>query len=185
MTQLSAPGHPFQYAWHVPDLETAIDYWANIVGVGPFFINEVDSNTMEGFTYRGGDGNLQMRIAWAQGKEGQIELIEVTSKDPNVYHDLVDPEKSALHHIGIWSDDYQKDKALLISQGFEVVMDMGVNTNICYFDTSAQNGSMLELIERNEGIVGLFDMIRQAAESWDGTKPARTIADLMGQGSSD
>lgn len=180
MTKLSAPGHPFQYAWHVPNLEKAIDYWTRVVGVGPFFINEVDSNTMEGFQYRGGEGNLQMRIAWGQGKEGQIELIEVQSKEPNVYHDLVPANKAGFHHIGIWSDDYFADKSLLIEQGFEVVMDMGVNTNICYFDTSESSGSMLELIERNDGIVGLFGMITQAAEDWDGTKPARTMAELMG-----
>lgn len=180
MTQLSAPGHPFQYAWHVPDLEKAIDYWANVVGVGPFFINEVDSNTMEGFKYRGGDGNLQMRIAWGQSKEGQIELIEVTSKQSNVYHDLIAPDQTGFHHIGIWSDDYFKDKALLISQGYDVIMDMGVNTNICYFDTSAHSGNMLELIERNDGIVGLFGMIAAAADEWDGSNPARTMADLLG-----
>ena len=179
MTILTVPGHAFQYAWHVPNMAAAIDYWANTVGVGPFFINEVDSSSMEGFQYRGGAGNLQMRVAWAQGKEGQIELIEVTSKDPNVYHDLIAPNKTAFHHIGIWSDDYFKDKAVLLEQ-FENVMDMGVNTNICYFDTSAKNGAMLELIERNDGIVGLFGMITKAAEEWDGTNPARTMADLMG-----
>ncbi len=135
---------------------------------------------MEGFSYRGGEGHLEMRVAWAQGKEGQIELIEVTSPGPNVYHDLISPDKTAFHHIGIWSDDYFSDKQLLINQGYEVVMDMGVNTNICYFDTSAHNGSMLELIERNDGIVGLFGMIAQAAETWDGSKPARTMAELMG-----
>mgnify|MGYP003309191902 CR=1 FL=1 len=42
MTGLSTPGHPFQYAWHVPDMDSAVDYWANTVGVGPFFVNEVD-----------------------------------------------------------------------------------------------------------------------------------------------
>ncbi len=179
MSPLTVPGHPFQYAWHVPDMEQAIDYWANVVGVGPFFINEVDSATMEGFQYRGGDGVLRMRVAWAQSKEGQIELIEVNSSEPNVYHDLIAPDKTAFHHIGIWSDDYFKDKSALSAQ-FDNVMDMGANTNICYFDTSAHNGAMLELIERNDGIVGLFGMIQQAAESWDGTNPARTITELMG-----
>ena len=120
-----------------------------------------------------------MRVAWAQSKEGQIELIEVNSSEPNVYHDLIAPDKTAFHHIGIWSDDYFKDKSALSAQ-FDNVMDMGTNTNICYFDTSAHNGAMLELIERNDGIVGLFGMIQQAAESWDGTNPARTMADLIG-----
>jgi hypothetical protein len=179
MSKLSVPGHPFQYAWLVPDMTAAIEYWANVVGVGPFFINEVDSKTMEGFSYHGGEGNLQMRVAWAQGVEGQIELIEVNSTDPNVYHDLIGTSRTAFHHIGIWSDDYEKDVAAIKDQGFEVVMDMGA-MNICYFDTSAANGSMLEVIERNPGIVGLFDMIRQAATDWDGTNPARSMADLMG-----
>ena len=111
MTKLSAPGHPFQYAWHVPDLDKAIDHWTNVVGVGPFFINEVDSKTMEGFQYRGGDGNLKMRVAWGQSKEGQIELIEVNSTEPNVYHDLIPKDRVGFHHIGIWSDDYFADKS--------------------------------------------------------------------------
>ena len=179
MSKLSVPGHPFQYAWLVPDMEAGINYWAEVVGIGPFFINEVDSSTMEGFTYHGGEGNLQMRVAWAQGKEGQIELIEVNSPEPNVYRDLIPEGKTAFHHIGIWSDDYEKDVAAISEQGFEVVMDMG-SINICYFDTSAYNGSMLEVIERNPGIVGLFDTIRKAADEWDGSNPARTMADLMG-----
>ena len=102
MTKLSAPGAPFQYAWHVPDLEKAADYWANVLGIGPFFLNEVDTSGYEGFTYRGGEGNLTMRLAWAQSKEGQIELIQVTSSEPNVYHDLIDPDKTAFHHVGIF-----------------------------------------------------------------------------------
>lgn len=179
MTKLSAPGHPFQYAWHVPDLDKAIDHWTNVVGVGPFFINEVDSKGMEGFQYRGGDGNLQMRVAWGQSKEGQIELIEVNSTAPNVYHDLIPKDRVGFHHIGIWSDDYFADKSLL-AERYENVMDMGPNSNICYFDTSADSGNMLELIERNDRITGLFDRITEAAEGWDGTNPSRTMAELMG-----
>ena len=182
MTALSAPGAPFQYAWHVPDLEKAIDYWAGVLGIGPFFVNEVDVSTYEGFQYRGGAGSLQMRLAWAQSKEGQIELIQVTSTTPNVYHDLIAPGGTGLHHLGIWSDDYAADKALL-AERYEIAMDMGVNTNICYFDTSAESGNMVELIERNDGIVGLFGMITQAAATWDGTRPLRTLAELVGEAS--
>ena len=102
MSQLTVPGHPFQYAWVVPDMEAAASYWANTVGVGPFFVNEVDSASMEVFRYRGGDGELKMKVAWAQGREGQIELIEVASTGPNVYHDIIPPGRAGFHHIGIW-----------------------------------------------------------------------------------
>ena len=57
-------------------------------------------------------------------------------------------------------------------------MDMGKNTNICYFDTAEVSGNMVELIERNDGILGLFGLIKKAADEWDGTKPLRTMAEL-------
>lgn len=177
MKNLSAPGAPFQYAWHVPNLEDAAKYWSEQLGIGPFFLSEVDSSQYDGFKYRGGEGILRMRLAWAQSKEGQIELIEVNSKEPNVYHDLVAPEKTAFHHIGIWSDDYHADKTFL-SSNYEIAMDMGKDTNICYFDTAAASGNMIELIERNDGIVGLFSLITKAADEWDGTRPLRTMVEL-------
>ena len=180
MAKLTVPGHPFQYAWVVPDIEQGIDYWANVVGVGPFFVNEVDSAQIQGFKYRGGEGELQMRVAWAQGKEGQIELIEVNSTTPNVYHELVPRGKSGFHHIGIWTDDYEKDVAFICEQGYELGMEMVTGSKICYVDTSRANGSMLEVIERGPGILGLFDMIKQAADGWDGERPMRTLAELMG-----
>ena len=168
---------PFQFAWHVPDLDAAVDHWANVVGVGPFFVSDVDAATREGFAYRGGPGQLTMRVAWAESPQGQIELIDVTSTAPNVYHDLIAPDRVAFHHVGVWSDDYTADRARL-EQRYEVAMDMGAS-NICYFDTSADTGSMLELIQRNDGIVGLFGRIRDAADTWDGSRPLRDVAELF------
>ena len=169
---------PFQFAWHVPDMERAAEFWAASAGVGPFFVNEADASGFDGFSYRGGPGELTMRVAWAESDHGQIELIQVTSTAPNIYHDLIAPDRTAFHHVGVWSDDYTADKAHL-SQRYEVAMDMGFDTNICYFDTSAESGTMLELIERNDTLVGMFSLIRQAAVDWDGTRPLREVAELF------
>lgn len=169
---------PFQFAWHVPDMEAAVDYWAGAAGVGPFFVSDVDAAERPGFAYRGGAGELTARIAWAEGPHGQIELIQVTSSAPNVYHDLIAPDRIGFHHVGVWSDDYAGDRSRLSAQ-YEVAMDMGTDSNICYFDTSTQSGTMLELIERNDRIVGLFSLIRQVADTWDGTRPLREVAELF------
>lgn len=169
---------PFQFAWHVPDLDAAASHWADTMGVGPFFVSDVDAAKREGFQYRGGAGQLTMRVGWAESPQGQIELIQVTSSAPNVYHDLIAPDRTAFHHVGVWSDDYAADKARL-AERYEVAMDMGAGTNICYFDTSADSGTMLELIERNDTIVGLFGMIREACASWDGSRPVRDMAELF------
>ena len=45
-------------------------------------------------------------------KKGQMNLNKL---EPNVYHDLVAPEKTAFHHVGIWSDNYHADKKFLSS----------------------------------------------------------------------
>jgi len=179
MTSLSVPGHPFQYAWVVPNLEHGVEYWSRTVGVGPFFVNEVDSSTMTAFRYRGGPGELRMRVAWAQGPEGQIELIEVLSGGPNVYRDLVPAGASAMHHVGIWTDDYERDVEFIRARGFELGMELETPAKVCYVDTSAATGTMLEIIERGPGIVGLFDLIGKAAQSWDGERPIRAVAELF------
>ena len=119
-----------------------------------------------------------MRVAWAETDRGQIELIDVSSTGPNIYHDLVAPDRTGFHHVGVWTDDYASDKARL-AERYEVAMDMGGGSNICYFDTSADNGSMLELIERGDGIVGLFSLVAKAAADWDRTRPLREVAELF------
>ena len=111
MSSLTVPGHPFQYAWVVPDMEAGIEYWSSLLGVGPFYVSEVDSREMRALRYRGSPGELRMRVAWAQGQEGQIELIQVLSSAPNVYHDLISPGDTGFHHVGIWTDDYERDLA--------------------------------------------------------------------------
>lgn len=170
---------PFQYAWHVPNLEAGVEYWANNMGVGPFFVSDFDAADRNGVLYRGEPTNLTMRLAWAESPQGQIELIQVTSTGPNVYHDLIAADQTAFHHVGIWSDSYATDRARLADK-YDVAMDMGADTNICYFDTSADSGTMLELIERGDTIVGLFGMISKAADEWDGTRPLREMAELFG-----
>ena len=66
-----------------------------------------------------------------------------------------------------------------MAERYEVAMDMGASSNICYFDSSADTGTMLELIERNDSIVGLFGRVRAAADAWDGTRPLREVAELF------
>ena len=103
----------------------------------------------------------------------------MSSTAPNIYHDVIEPGQTGFHHVGIWSDDYVSDRAALEDDGFVVAQDMSPS-NICYFDTTAQLGSMVEVIERNDGIVGLFALVAKAAEDWDGDRPLRPVAELMG-----
>ena len=68
----------------------------------------------------------------------------------------------------------------ITSQGYEPGMELEAGGKVCYVDTSAVSGSMLEVIERGPAIVGLFELIRQSAQGWDGQRPMRSVAELTG-----
>ena len=122
MPRLST-NHVFQAAWVVPDIEAAAEYWASTFGVGPFFRTEFQSG--EGFTYRGEPGDLRMHVAWAQGGDTQIELLQPLSDAPNIYRDLVQPGETRFHHICFWSTDMEADGAALTAAGYPQAMSSG------------------------------------------------------------
>lgn len=168
----------FQNAWVVADFDEAVDHWSRIMGVGPFFALNYESGP--GLRYRGGPGELKMRVAWAQAGDTQIELIEPHSEAPNVYRDLVQRGETRFHHVCFWSTDIEADCRAMGEAGYDTVMESGPGASrFAYFDTSAVNGHMIEILERQEGIVSMFDRIKTVARDWNGARPLREFAELM------
>ena len=169
----------FQNAWVVADFDQAVDYWTSTLGVGPFFV--LDYVAGPELTYRGAPGALKMRVAWAQAGDVQVELIDPVSSAPNVYRDLVPAGQTRFHHVCLWSDDMDADLAAMAQAGFPLAMSSGPGAaRFAYFDTSAANGHMVEILERGDGIVAMFDRVKASARSWDGKNPVRAFAELAG-----
>lgn len=168
----------FQSAWVVADFEQAVATWAERYGVGPFYA--VDFASGPELRYRGQPGQLAMKVAWAQAGDVQVELIAPLSDSPNVYRDLVPAGQTRFHHVCFWSDDIAADKAVLQAEGFELAMDSGDGdgARFAYFDTSAENGHMIELLQRDAGMAAMFDRIAVVARDWDGERPLREFAEL-------
>ena len=176
---LLSNNNAFQSAWVVADFDEAIKFWANTFGVGPFYA--LDYKSGPELVYRGEPGELEMKVAWAQAGDMQVELIHPTSESPNVYRDLVPAGVTQFHHICYWSDDIAADTAVLTQAGHQCAMASGPGaTQFAYFDTSSINGHMIELLERLEGMAGIFDAIKSIASTWDGERPAREFAELLG-----
>lgn len=168
----------FQTAWVVPDVEVAAKDWADTRGVGPFYVMEFEGG--ESLQYRGGPGELRMRVAWAQAGDVQVELIQPLSTTPNVYRDLVPEGETRFHHICFWSEDLSADIAVLNAAGFPLAMlDNPDSPSFAYCDSSASNGHMIELLSRNEGMEQMFAGLRQQAAGWDGLRPIREFAELL------
>ena len=99
---LLSNNNAFQSAWVVADFEAAVDFWVTTYGVGPFF--GLDWQSSPELQYRGEPGTLDMKVAWGQAGDMQIELIQPTSEAPNVYRDLVAPGETSDEPPGLEGD---------------------------------------------------------------------------------
>jgi len=172
-----ASGHAMQSAWVVDDLDAAVDAWLK-VGIGPFFFVEYTPDLFEHSTYRGSPSPISMKIALAQAGDMQIELIEPTGEQANIYRDTVPEGKTAFHHLCYWTDDLDVEIASLVDQGYELAATgtvAGSGATFAYVDTSPVLGHMTELLTYSDDIKGLFDMVAAASVDWDGGDPKRPL----------
>lgn len=174
-TQLNA----FQSAWIVDDIYEAANMWIDKTGIGPFYITDYQEGALINTYYRGTPTPITMKTGLAQAGDMQIELIQPTGNQPNIYRDTVPMGRAGFHHIALWSNDVDADVAQYQEQGFEVAArgSAGGLVQFAYIDTSAVFGHMIELVEKNEIIQSVFAEVTEASKGWDGSDPIRTFAD--------
>lgn len=157
-----------QLAMVVPDIEAACRQWTRTTGIGPFF--HVPNISLTEINYRGvASSGLEFSVAIAQSGGVQIELIQQHCDRPSAYRDLIARGASGFHHIGLYCDDYDASFAWYAGQGYVAAVDGKFGEmRFAYFDTSADIGCMVELIEQNAVQSEFFARIVAAAEDWDG-----------------
>jgi hypothetical protein len=164
-----------QMCWVVPDLDAAIRHWLDSTGAGPFFVFE-DVHFTESH-YRGTPMDVAPhRAAIGQHGDMQIELICPVGDHPGIWRDVVPGGGFGFHHVGLYCDDYEAERAAYLSTGAQMAFEglmMGART--CYIDTVPTLGFMTELITRNPVADMVFGQFRTAAEGWDGRDPVRTL----------
>ena len=175
MTFATRNKHYMQLCWVVPDLESTIGHWVRTAGAGPFFVFG-DLHFDDG-RYRGAPSDVQpCRASIGQLGDMQIELIQPLDDGPGLWTDVVAKGSAGLHHVGLYSTDYEADRAAYMADGAEMAFEglmMGHRT--CYIDTVTTLGFMTELITANPVAASVFEAIRVASHGWDGSNPIRSM----------
>jgi hypothetical protein len=173
-------GPIMQNAFVVPDLEAAIDFWARVMHVGPFYV--FDHIRYSEIFFRGKPIAIDMSAAIAYSGDLQIELIRQHDDAPSIYSEFTRSGLAGMQHMGVMTDSVDRDLEDLKRIGVEAIQHgrTAWGARFAYLDTDVQPGAhpgaMLELIERGPAILGAFKAIRAAAESWDGTEPLRRFS---------
>lgn len=161
-------GPVMQMAYIVENLDDAIRDFSRRLGIGPWFVRRRVEYVH--CTYRGQPTDACVSLAFAYSGEINFELLQLENDAPSIFRDFVDSHGYGLQHVGVLTDDIERDTAALAAEGVEMLMHMinrvGVDTRL--FDTQFMPGATLELIASSPGIVAGFANMRQAAADWDG-----------------
>lgn len=167
-----------QLGYVVRDIEAAMHYWSDTLGVGPWFYNP--KVPIKNYTYRGESHEPHNSVALANSGFIQVELIQCRNDVPSMYRDFLQAGNTGLQHVAYWTDNYDEDLASLLKKGFKPVMggEVGDKGRFVYFDTEYHPGTVIELSEVAGPKGKMFDLIRAASRNWDGSDPVRPFPDL-------
>ena len=167
-----------QLGYVVPDIEAAMAYWSETLGVGPFFYNP--RVPIVNYRYRGEAYEPHNSVALANSGAVQVELIQTRNDVPSMYRDFLQAGRTGLQHVAMWTDSYDADLERLLARGIKPVMqgEVGERGRFVYFDTEYHPGTVVELSEVAGPKGEMFRLIREASEGWDGRDPVRPFPDL-------
>ena len=172
-----------QQGYIVPNVREAAKNWLDM-GVGPFFINETGL-TLPG-TYRGKQYEFGLTPAFAYSGDQQIELIQPDGPAHSIYKDyLAQVPEGGLQHVAFWEEDPDSKVQEVLDAGhpFEVIMtydDMTTGgSRHVYLDSTKKPGIMVQLMKRDTLFDALFNKMKEAADTWDGSEPFRSTIPLI------
>jgi catechol 2,3-dioxygenase-like lactoylglutathione lyase family enzyme len=133
----------------VKDIPEAVAYYTKLLNIGNWY----RSNTIKHETiYRGKPINVEADIVLAFQGGVEIELIQIKSKEENVYSDMLAKSGGGIHHLGFTVMGYDDKLKKMKANGIEVLQSGVITTKgsaitrYAYLDTIKQCGIISELI---------------------------------------
>lgn len=157
-----------QLGYYVQDIDEAARTMAEVLGAGPFV--DAGESTPERCVYRGQEATMTTRVALGQFANMQIELIQVTSTEPNVYSEM---GRYGLHHLCIWTDDLDQTIEDFEQAGFEQAVRLtSAGFEVVYFDCREAFGHYIEVQAPQEDF---YSGLAAMAQGWDGVDALMAI----------
>jgi len=168
------PGPIRQNGYVVRDLERAIDAWLAL-GIGPWLV--LPHLRQSGSVYRGQPTEPVVSMAFANSGELQVELIEQEDDASSIYREFLDAGREGFHHLAWWVEDFPAVARAARAARWPVVHegDTGGMARFAYYDPGGVTNTVVEVMELTDATRWLVTTVRDAAATWDGTDPVRSL----------
>ena len=173
------PGLAFHHIGYVvDDLEAAIADAIAGFGAGPFYVAE--HMQFDEVTFRGEPAVFDHSSAFGQWGPVRVELTVIHATDPPELAATMAPEGAGrVGHVGILVDSLEEASARLEATcGPAYHAGRTGPVSAIWHDGRDTLGHSVELLQRNEFLIGLYARIAQSAENWDGSDPVRAMRDI-------
>lgn len=177
--QLGFLGDRAQLGIVVTDMDAALKFWVEKMGVGPFVVFGTTKGDRE-FYHRGQKTDADNAIAFSYMGDLQIEIIQSSGSGPSTYKEFTDSGRQGLHHIAFWPEDYRQACKDAEKFGFKEVFSIRSkegSKDVVYYETPPAVGIIVELVPMSAERKKYFGGIQALTKNWDGTRPIRKYKD--------
>lgn len=157
-----------QLAYHVKDVDEALERYNRMFGLGPFVMRRHVS--LDGATYRGKPSNLDISAAHAQMGAIQIELIQQHGDEPSMLRDMYASDEEGIHHAAIFPHNFEAMIAHFAQKGLEESTRLvtAEGRGAAFIDAREMLGHMLEVYIVNQSLLDFYSLVAKLASDWDG-----------------
>ena len=166
-----------QNGYVVRDIHAGMEYWINVMGVGPWF--HLEEIQYDWYHYRGKASDLRATVAIAMSGELQIELTQPLNDAPSLYKEFLDAGFEGLHHNAFGTSTFVETRSRALAMGYTIGHEGcvgGPGGNFCFLDTGPRfPGTVIELSETGDYKRQVFEKLKAEAANWDGSNPIRKL----------
>jgi methylmalonyl-CoA/ethylmalonyl-CoA epimerase len=167
-------GRPHHCGYAVDSIEATVERLVEQLGAGPFFL--VENVPLENVLSRGEPAEFAHHSAFGFCGDAPIELLDIARGAPERVEARCSGPRPRIHHVAyVLPRAAAKDlRRSLDERGApEYLSSQLGELDMTFHDASAALGHDLEIHVDNPGLRGFFEMVRGAAEEWDGSEPLR------------
>jgi glyoxalase/bleomycin resistance protein/dioxygenase superfamily protein len=157
----------------VRDLDQTLGDWLSM-GIGPWYV--LRGQQVSGM-YRGQPCSVSLAVAFSNTGDLQIEVIHQEDDTPSIYTEFLTSGREGFHQLAWWAIDFESALQSAQAAGWPVVWSGGEDggARYAYLEGPAGPASIIEIMELTDATEGMAKLVREAAHSWDGEAPIRSL----------
>ena len=129
----------------VPDMDKAIKFYEEVMGIGPFNVLPREPETC---ILHGEETHFQLKTGFAFLSGLQLELIQVMEGTSAHSEFLEQNPHGGMHHVAIYVEDLEGDIQKYANAGVKLIArGEYMRSKWAYLDSTEQSGLLMELIE--------------------------------------